>query len=245
MNTPIDFGNTAQFQPLYKQVYDLLTAKLVNGDWKPSDPLPSEMALAEQLGVSQGTVRKALNQMVAENLLARQQGKGTFVAEHTQESSLFRFFRHREPSGDSLIPETKVLSISRRSANEKQLNGLGRSTATEVVEMIRLRSLLGKPTILETICQPLSVFPGIDQQPEIPNSLYTLYQEKYGISIVEVRDEIHAAGLPAEYAEYLQLPPKSPVLMIERASINIDGSTVEWSQSYCSSEQFVYCVNLK
>ena len=79
------------FQPLYKQVYDHLTGRLVEGHWKPAEPLPSEMALAQQLGVSQGTVRKALNQMVTENLLERRQGKGTYVAEHTQESSLFRF----------------------------------------------------------------------------------------------------------------------------------------------------------
>ena len=62
------------FQPLYKQVYSVLTARLVDGHWKPSEPIPSEMALAKELGVSQGTVRKALNQMVAENLLQRQQG---------------------------------------------------------------------------------------------------------------------------------------------------------------------------
>jgi GntR family transcriptional regulator len=49
------------FQPLYKQVYSLLTQRLVDGDWKPSEPLPSEIVLANELGVSQGTVRKALN----------------------------------------------------------------------------------------------------------------------------------------------------------------------------------------
>ena len=61
-------NTVTNFQPLYKQVYDLLTARIVNGDWKPSDNLPSEWALADELGVSQGTVRKALNQMVVENL---------------------------------------------------------------------------------------------------------------------------------------------------------------------------------
>jgi GntR family transcriptional regulator len=98
---------SAGFQPLYKQVYDLLTARLVEGYWKPSQLLPSEMMLAEELGVSQGTVRKALNQMVAEKMLQRQQGKGTFVAEHTQESDLFRFFRLRD-SGSGIISSYSV-----------------------------------------------------------------------------------------------------------------------------------------
>jgi GntR family transcriptional regulator len=234
----------ANFQPLYKQVYDLLTQRLVGGDWKPSESLPSEMALADELGVSQGTVRKALNQMVAEKLLSRRQGKGTFVAEHTQEDSLFRFFRIREPDGDSLIPITEILSVKRRQASEQECSHLQQVSGSEVVEMVRLRKLHDQPTILETIIQPLAVFPDIDKETELPNSLYTLYQEKYGISIVSVRDELQAIALPAAHAKHLGLAAGAPVLMIERASINIDGRVVEWSQTYCNSENFVYLVNL-
>lgn len=236
---------SASFQPLYKQVYDLLTARLVDGYWKPSESLPSEMALAAELGVSQGTVRKALNQMVAENFLERQQGKGTYVAEHTQESSLFRFFRIREPNGESLIPETQVLSSSRRIPTQTERNHLGLEGKTQVVELVRLRFIHESPAILEKVIQPLSVFPDIDKEPEMPNSLYTLYQEKFGISIVSVCDEIHAIQLPTEYASYLDLEAGAPVLMIERSSINIDGRVVEWSQAYCSTEKFVYAVDLK
>ena len=228
------------FQPLYKQVYELLTARLVNGDWKPSQPLPSEFALAAELGVSQGTVRKALNQMVVENLLQRRQGKGTYVAQHTQESSLFRFFRHRLPSGESLIPETELLNVETMLADEKLAQHLNISEGDELCCMTRLRSVLDDPTILETIYQPLAVFPNIDQEQEIPNSLYTLYQVKYGVSIVEVHDEIHAVALPDEYAMHLRLAPQSPTLLIERSSIGIDGRVVEWSQAYCSSQRFVY-----
>ncbi|MFT4629051.1 MAG: GntR family transcriptional regulator [Dinoroseobacter sp.] len=234
----------AKFQPLYKQVYDLLTQRLVRRDWKPSESLPSEIALADELGVSQGTVRKALNQMVAEKLLARRQGKGTFVAAHTQEDSLFRFFRIRQPNGESLIPVTEVLSVDRRQASDEECSHLQQAIGSEVVEMVRLRKLHDQATILETIIQPLAVFPDIDKETELPNSLYTLYQEKYGISIVSVRDELQAVALPAAQAKYLGLAVGAPVLMIERASINIDGRVVEWSRAYCSSENFIYLVNL-
>ncbi|NIB40461.1 GntR family transcriptional regulator [Pseudomaricurvus alkylphenolicus] len=233
------------FQPLYKQVYDLLTERLVEGYWKPSEPLPSEMALAAELGVSQGTVRKALNHMVAENLLERRQGKGTYVAEHTQESSLFRFFRLREPQGESMIPETEVLGSSRRAPTKEERKKLGLEGKTQVVELLRVRYLNGEPAIVEKVIQPLSVFPDIDKQTELPNALYILYQEKYGISIVSVKDELHATALPKEYAKQLGLPAGSPVLMVERQSINIDGRVVECSQAYCSTENFVYAVHLK
>lgn len=233
------------FQPLYKQVYNLLTERIVCGELKPSESLPSEQALAKELGVSQGTVRKALNQMVAENLLKRRQGKGTYVTEHTEESSLFRFFRFREPGGDSIIPQTRVLSRERRVCNEQECMHLNLKPGELVVEMHRLRSLQGEAVIDERIIQPLSIFPDIDLQPKIPNFLYTLYQEKFGISIVEVHEELRAISAPEDSANNLGLAVGEPVLCVERASINIDGRVVEWSQALCKTEHFVYAANLK
>ena len=233
------------FQPLYKQVYDLLTERLANGFWKPSQSLPSEMALAEELGVSQGTVRKALNQMVAEKLLERQQGKGTYVAEHTEEDSLFRFFRLRDAKGERPVPETEVLATTRRAASDDERIRLQLDDNLDVVERLRRRSLKGVPSIVETIIQPLAVFPDIDKEPELPNYLYALYQEKYNISIVSVRDRVQAVGLPEQYAQHLNLAAGSPVLMVERVSINIDGRPVECSRAYCTTEEFAYSVHLK
>lgn len=235
---------SAGFQPLYKQVYVLLTARLVEGYWKPSQLLPSEMVLAEELGVSQGTVRKALNQMVAEKMLQRQQGKGTFVAEHTQESDLFRFFRLREPHGEILIPETVVLGSSRRTVSEDEAKKLNLDANALVVELTRVRAIHNKPAIIEKVIQPLSVFPDIDKNTDLPNALYILYQEKYGITVMSVNDEIRAVEIPDAYAQHLDLAKGSPVLMIERSSVNIDGRVVELSTAYCSSENFVYSVQL-
>jgi len=236
---------STSFQPLYKQAYDLLVGRLVDGHWKPSEPLPSEHALAAELGVSQGTVRKALNQMVAEKLLQRRQGKGTFVAEHTQESSLFRFFRFQEPGGQSMVPETRIISITRRLALDKEREPLSLDHGAEVVEMVRVRSLQNHPTILEHVIQPLSVFPEIDKQDNIPNSLYTFYQDKYGISIVEVRENLRATQLSAEQGELLDLAVGTPVLLVERSSVNIDGRIVEWSEAVCSTEHYAYTVSLR
>jgi len=241
---------STNFQPLYKQVYDTLIERLSTGYWKPAAALPSEFALADELGVSQGTVRKALNQLVTENILVRRQGKGTFVSEHTQESSMFRFFRYREAGGQDLIPSTEVVSVKRRDASAREIEKLGLNTMLKdaelgVVEVTRIRSINGKPAIFERVLQPLAIFPDIDKQREIPNSLYTLYQEKYNISIVEVRDELQAVSLPADIADHLNLMANAPVLMTERASINIDGRVAEWSQAYCSTDNFVYSVSLK
>ena len=233
------------FQPLYKQVYDYMTAKLVRGELKPSEALPSEQALAAELNVSQGTVRKALDLMVSENLLERRQGKGTFVSEYTQESSLFRFFHFREPNGSHLIPDSKVISIKRRACTKAEAKHLSLQAKEKIVELRRVRTLKNKPVIVEKIIQPLSVFPDIDKMDDLPNSLYTLYQEKFAISIVEVREELRAVTVPSDYASYLEINTGAAVLLVERASVNIDGRIVEWSEAFCKTEDFVYSVNLR
>ncbi|GHA02520.1 GntR family transcriptional regulator [Arenicella chitinivorans] len=236
---------TTNFQPLYKQVYDVLVKRLVDGYWKPAETLPSEFALAKELGVSQGTVRKALNQMVAENLLRRRQGKGTYVSEHTQESSLYRFFRYREPGGEKVIPETTVIGTRRRKATKQEQSRFGLGSNVQLVEMQRLRTIKDLPAIYEIVVQPLSLFPDIDKEKELPNSLYTLYQEKYGMSVVEVRDELSAVILSEEIAEHLDLKPGAPALKNTRSSISIDGRVIEVSTAYCSSNNFVYSVTIK
>ena len=236
---------SASFQPLYKQVYDLLVDRIANNHWKPSDPLPSEFALADELGVSQGTVRKALNQMVDEQLLTRRQGKGTYVAEHTQESSLFRFFRFKESGGENLIPETKLISTTVRNLNEREAKILQLESTELACEMVRVRSLEGTETILEHVIQPLSIFPGIDKEKNIPNSLYSFYQEKYSISIVSVEEELKAVTLNSDQAKLLGVEKDEPALMVERSSINIDGRVVEWSQAICRTDRYVYSVSLR
>jgi GntR family transcriptional regulator len=113
-----------------------------------------------------------------------------------------------------------------------------------VVELTRVRSIHNKPAIIEKVIQPLSVFPDIDKNTDLPNALYILYQEKYGITVMSVNDEIRAVEIPDAYAQHLDLAKGSPVLMIERSSVNIDGRVVELSTAYCSSENFVYSVQL-
>ena len=193
---------SANFQPLYKQVYDHLIKRLSEGYWKPGAALPSEFALADELGVSQGTVRKALNQLVSESILMRRHGKETSVSEYTHDSSMYSFFRYREAAGDELIPSTRVISVKKREACEREASILDLSDLKTVMEVTRIRSINEVPAIFERVLQPLAVFPGIDKEKELPNSLYTLYQEKYNISIVEVRDDLKAVSVPEDIAAH-------------------------------------------
>src|SRR3954449_5070932 len=99
------------FRPLYRQVRDTLVRRIADGVWRPGQLLPSEPELAVDLGVSQGTVRKALDEMAAENLVIRRQGRGTFVARHDDARILFQFFKLLPDSGEKRFPESCVLSV--------------------------------------------------------------------------------------------------------------------------------------
>ena len=81
--------------PLYSQVRELLTRRVIDGQWTPGQLIPSEHRLAGEMGVSQGTVRKAVDEMVASNILVRQQGKGTFVSTHERRRAQFQLPEHR------------------------------------------------------------------------------------------------------------------------------------------------------
>jgi len=183
--------------------------------------------------------------LVDKNILRRRQGKGTYVTEHTAESALYRFFRYRETGGERLIPETQLLSRRRRKAKKSERQCLNLEQETMVSELIRLRSFNNKPVIYEVVIQPLSIFPGLDKIKELPDSLYGFYQSEFGLSIVEVRDELRAVALPEKIASLLELPANSPAMMTDRLSINIDDRPVEWSQAYCNTQDFVYAVSLK
>jgi GntR family transcriptional regulator len=104
------------FRPLYAQVKELLIRRLVEGRWRPGDALPAETSLAVELGVSQGTVRKALDEMAAANLLERRQGKGTFVARHSRQRSLFHFFHIVGEDGRKELPSSRILQMRSRAA---------------------------------------------------------------------------------------------------------------------------------
>jgi GntR family transcriptional regulator len=234
------------FQPLYKQVYDVLVRRIAEGAWRPAEALPSEHALAAELNVSQGTVRKALNALVAEKLVYRRQGKGTYVAEHTQEHALFRFFRLARPGtgGERVSPESGSTRCKRRAATAMEAEKLILSPGTQVVEIKRVRLIDGVPFLSEKIVVPLKLFPELDQQSALPNTLYSLYQSVYGINITEAKEELSAVLANKTDEREIGIKAGSPLLKIDRIAIGIDGQRAELRESRCDTRNIVYGVDL-
>ncbi|NLY65603.1 MAG: GntR family transcriptional regulator, partial [Alcaligenaceae bacterium] len=122
--SPVSKGaaiGSAAFSPLYKQIKALLVQSLHGGEWKPGESIPSELDLAARFQVSQGTVRKAIDELASENLLIRRQGKGTFVATHHEAQVRYRFLRLTpdDPENTQRAQST-ILECSRQKATPEQ-----------------------------------------------------------------------------------------------------------------------------
>jgi GntR family transcriptional regulator len=233
------------FRPLYQQVRELLLARIVSGVWRPAANLPSEQTLASELGVSHGTVRKALDSLAADNLVERRQGKGTFVVEHTTESANFRFFKITYPDGARAIPSLKKATITERGAKLFERQKLNLEPEARVFQIRRDRMIDNIVPVRELIVVSAVVFPGLDKRQPLPNTLYTLYQSGFGVSIVSASEEIASVAATAEDGKTLGLEPGAPILEVNRIAYDITGRAIELRQSRFATGKFVYSVELR
>lgn len=226
---------------LYIQVKDLLIAKIGNGDWVPGGIIPSEINLARELGVSQGTVRKAITELVENNVLTRKQGRGTFVSTHDPQRALFHFFHITDNDGHKVLPESRVLRIGIKTASVREVRSLQLAAKSEVVRIERVRNFSARPTMVETITLAAEPFGELGQENrELPNTLYELYEKEFGITIHSADEKLRAIAATKRDAAILGLKTGTPLLEIERVAMTLGKSPVELRVSRCSTHNHYY-----
>jgi len=233
------------FRPLYGQVRETLVDRLIDGSWPPGMLLPSEQQLAGELGVSQGTVRKALDAMAADNLLVRQQGRGTFVAEPEDGRMLFQFFRFGSDDGARKLPDSTVFALKRCNAHAGERDMLALTAPAQVWRIDRTREMDGRTMIVERITLPADRFANLDRVDPIPNNVYGLYSQQYGLTIARAEEQLKAVAANAADARHLGCPAGTPLLEVNRIGYGLDGTPVEWRVSRCLTDGFHYSVSLK
>ena len=234
------------FRPLYSQIKELLIKRLAAREWQPGDALPSEIVLAQQYGVSQGTLRKALNEMEAERLVVRRQGKGTFAAKHTANRSLFQFFHLVGESGERQLPESRVLECRAGRATQSEREAMGLEVGTSVTRIQRVRHLNGRPVICESIAVPTPLFPDLQSctPEEVTNTLYDMYESRYGVIVVRAKEKLRAVAASENESALLGVPVGAPLLEIDRIALNIEKKPVEWRVSRCDTGHYFYLNDL-
>lgn len=217
------------FSPLYLQIKSLVTKGLQAGEWKPGEAIPSEGDLAQRFGVSQGTVRKAIDEMAAEHLLIRRQGKGTFVATHHEPRAQFRFLRLAPDDAREEISESRFLECRRMRAPADIARKLQLKAGDSVVTIRRVLSFDRTPTVLDDIWLNGTVFRGLtaERLAAYRGPLYGLFETEFATPMTRADEQIRAVAADGASARALRVAIGTPLLSVERISMTYGDRPVE------------------
>jgi GntR family transcriptional regulator len=217
------------FSPLYQQIKTLMTRSLQAGVWRPGEAIPSETELAARFKVSQGTVRKAIDELATDNLLVRRQGKGTFVATHAEAKVQFRFLRLTPDDGTSGPMQRRFIDCVRRRAPARVARALHLHTGDATLQVRRLLSFRGTPVVLDDIWLPANEFKGLTAQRlgEYDGPMYGLFESEFGVRMIRAEEQIRAVAADAATAVLLQIRPGAPLLSVERLAMTYGDRPVE------------------
>lgn len=231
------------FSPLYQQIKGLILRGLQAGEWRPGEAIPSEIELAARFKVSQGTVRKAIDELAAENLLMRRQGKGTFVSTHAEERVQYRFLRltpdlpiQQEPS------QREFLDCRRLKAPADVAKVLSLPLGGDVIEIRRVLSFSGRPVVLDDIWLPGHMFKGLtaERLSQYQGPMYGLFESEFGVRMIRAEEKLRAVLADESVAPLLKVAPGSPLLSVERLSRTYDDQPVELRRGLYLTDQHHY-----
>ena len=241
----LNVPTTPAFSPLYQQIKSLILNGLRLGEWKPGEAIPSEMDLAARFRVSQGTVRKAIDELAADNLLVRRQGKGTFVATHAEQQVQFRFLKLVPDSGTpgSEGPAQRDIIECRRSrASADVAKALALRTGDMVLQVRRVLSFAGTPTILEDIWLPATPFKGLsaEQLANYQGPTYALFETEFNVRMVRAEEKIRAEPAIGGLEQLLKVAHGTPLLSVERVAYTYKDVPMELRRGYYRTDTHHY-----
>jgi GntR family transcriptional regulator len=233
--------------PLYQRLRDELSARIAAQQWRPGEAIPTEAELVKLFGASVGTVRKAVEMLVADGVLERFQGRGTFVRRAGFNSSLFRFFRFHRESGARQVPQARILLRETMAAPSAVASALRLPPEAEVIHLSRLRVVDDRPLLAEAIWLPRERFAALldIDTAEFGDLLYPLYEQRCGQVVASAQEDLTAEAVDEAHARLLRIPEGSPVIVIERTALGYDGQPLEWRRSRGPADQFRYHVEIR
>lgn len=240
MSTP---AAAPSFQPLYLQIKALLEQSLEIREWAPGSAIPSEIELAGRFGVSQGTVRKAIAALAADNLVVRRQGKGTFVATHTEErASSFRFLRIRHNDGHDEYPASRLIDLRRGKAGAETARLLELKQGDAVLFLRRVLEWGGEPVVLDEITLSAALFRGLTRAryETYQGSMYGLFETQFGVRMLKARERLSAIAADSDSAAVLGVAPGTPLLAVDRVTLTYGDRPVEVRRGLCSTRSHHY-----
>jgi GntR family transcriptional regulator len=232
--------------PRYRDLKRDLTQRIAAAEWLPGGALPSEARLAAHYRVAIGTVRKAIDELVAERIVRRRQGSGTYVTGHDADRLLFHFFHVVPREGGRQVPTTRTLSFRRAKAGAAEARGLQLRPGAPVLRIRNLLSLAGRPVVLDSLVLPRNLFPGLTERilTGRGNTIYHLYHTRYGVNVLRTTERLRATRAGSEAARLLRVPAGSPLLQISRTALSYGDAPVELRESLVNTAAHDYFSDL-
>jgi GntR family transcriptional regulator len=227
-------SSTTRFstKPLYLQLRDALAERISSGEWRPGSAIPNESDLAREFDVSAGTMRKALDLMEGEHLLTRRQGRGTFVNDQSSDELAARFSNLRRADGARLCGQIKSAQITVGPADATECARLGLSAQDSVYRIRCVRHDKGQIYLVEHASLPAALFPGLGEKKDLTPRIVVLAQS-YGILPGKAKERVSVGAATAEVAEALGIAAGSPVIVLDRVVLALDGRPIEWRVAWC------------
>ena len=228
--------------PLYRQAKRALLATVESGAIAPGRSLPSESVLSQQLGVSIGTLRRAVDELVADHILVRQQGRGTFVAVHDADRFLFQFFHVERGDGLHEAPSVELLSFLRLRCEAEAAEALRLREGEPVWAIENRLTLQGRPVVHDCIFLSADTFKGLTERRfrERPGTIYQLYQSDHGITVLRAAERARAMAAERSTCRVLGLPPGQPVIRVRRTALTFGDKPVEYRVSVIHTARHDY-----
>jgi GntR family transcriptional regulator len=232
--------------PLYRAVARHLLRWIEDGTLAPGAALPNETKLAAGLGVAIGTLRRAVDDLVAEHVLVRRQGRGTFVATHTSERFVFQFFHVERSDGAREAPEVELLSFERGRLDDEAAQALRMKPGEAAFWIDNRLRLQGRPVVHDRIAIPAALFRGLTEKRwrERPGTIYALYQREFAITVVHAEERLRAVAADRSSARALGVALGQPLLQVRRTAIALGGRPVEWRVSSVLTQSHDYVSRL-
>jgi len=228
--------------PRYKAIKLEITRTLSSGRYSPSELLPTEKQLAARHRVSVGTIRRAMDELVAEHILVRKQGRGTYLAPFSAERLLNRFWPVFRKDGERRIPIVQTLRFEEGHADPETASSLAIAEGAPVIRIVNLLLLDGNPVLLDDVRLASEMFPGLTEQDFVAreSTMYGFYQAAYGISVIRVVDRLHAVAADTEAARRFAIPAGSALLELIRVAYTFDDRPVELRRTLIHTQGYEY-----
>lgn len=232
---------------LYRDVKKTLIADIESGTVPPGGALPNESELARRFEVSIGTIRRAVDELVADHILVRQQGRGTFVGKLDRDRFMFQFFKIEGRDGRREFPQVQLHAFAKSRATAEEATALALAPGAAVFRIDNVLSLQGRPVIHDHIVVDARAFAGLSRESFSGRhgTIYELYQTGFGVTVVGADERVRAEPVGAASAVLLGLAAGTPVLRVERIARTFDQKPAEFRISIVDSRDFDYVSQMR